>query len=84
MLIEVDFYDGKILIIFNFTVGFLKLFVAYLRVILRRYNILEVGTKDELIVRVGFFKVGYSEVVFSRERLCILYYIIVVKEIYRN
>ena len=62
----------------------MKLSVAYLRAILRRHNILEVGTKDELIARVGLLKAGQPEAAFSRERLCILDYIKVAKRIYRN
>ena len=45
---------------------------------------MEVGTKDELIARVGLLKAGHPEAAFSRERLCILHYITVAKQIYRN
>ena len=84
LLTEADLYDGKISTIPNSTAGLLKLSVAHLRAILRRHNILEVGTKDELIARVGLLKAGHPEAAFSRERLCILHYITVAKQIYRN
>jgi len=84
LLTEADLYDGKILSIPNSMAGFMKLSVAHLRAILRRHNILEVGTKDELIARVGLLKAGQPEAAFSRERLCILHYITVAKQIYRN
>ena len=47
--------------------------VAQLRAILRQHQILELGTKEELITRVGLLKAGYPEAAFSRERLCILH-----------
>ena len=84
LLTEADLYDGKISSIPNSTAGLMKLSVAYLRAILRWHNILEVGTKDELIARVGLLKAGQPEAAFSRERLCILHYITVAKQIYRN
>lgn len=84
LLTEADLYDGKLSTIPNSTAGLLKLSVAHLRAILRRHNILEVGTKDELIARVGLLKAGHPEAAFSRERLCILHYITVAKQIYRN
>ena len=62
----------------------MKLSVAYLRAILRRHNILEVGMKDETIARVGLLKAGQPEAAFSRERVCILHYITAAKQIYRN
>lgn len=85
LLTEADLYDGKISTIPNSTAGFMKLSVAHLRAILRRrHNILEVGMKDELKARVGLVKAGHPEAAFSRERLCILHYITVAKQIYRN
>lgn len=62
----------------------MKASVAYLRVILRTHNVLEVGTKEELITRVGLLKAGYPEAAFSRERLRILHIIAVAKEIANN
>ena len=84
LLTEADLYDGKLSTIPNSTAGLLKLSVTHLRAILRRHNILEVGTKDELIARVGLLKASHPEAAFSRERLCILHYITVAKQIYRN
>ena len=84
LLTEADLYDGKISSIPNSMAGLMKLSVAHLRAILRRHNILEVGTKDARIARVGLLKVGHPEAAFSRERLCILHYITVAKQMYRN
>lgn len=61
--------------------GLIKFSVAQLRAILRTHNILEVGTKEELVTRVGLLKAGHPEAAFSRERLCILHMIEVAKEI---
>ena len=55
--------------------------VAQLRAILRTHNILEVGTKEELVTRVGLLKAGHPEAAFSRQRLCILHMIEVAKEL---
>ena len=60
--------------------GLIKLSVAQLRAILRTHNILEVGTKEELVTRVGLPKAGHPEAAFSREHLCILHMIEVAKE----
>jgi len=59
----------------------MKLPVAYLRTILRRHHVLEVGTKEELKTRVELLKAGYPEAAFSRERLCVLHMIAVAKQI---
>jgi hypothetical protein len=52
-----------------------------LRAVLRTHHVLEVGTKEELIARVGLLKAGYPEAAFSRERIRILHIIDVGKEI---
>ena len=70
---ETDLYYGKIGSIPNSTTGLMRLSVAQLRAILRQHQILELGTKEELITRVGLLKAGYPEAAFSRERLCILH-----------
>ena len=49
MLSETDIYDGNISAIPNTTAGLMKLSVAHLRAILRAHDILQVGSKDELI-----------------------------------
>ena len=72
---EDDLYDGKIGSIPNSTAGLMRLSVAQLRAILRKHQILELGTKEELITRVGLLKAGYPEAAFSRERLCVLHMI---------
>ena len=84
MLSETDLYDGNISSIPHTTAGLMKLSVAHLRAILRAHDILEVGSKDELIARVGLLKAGHQEAAFSRERLCILHLIATAKEISRN
>lgn len=40
---------------------------------MRQHQILELGTKEELITRVGLLKAGYPEAAFSRECLCIFH-----------
>ena len=76
-----NLYDGNVQSIPSSTAGLIKLSVAQLRAILRTHNILEVGTKEELVTRVGLLKAGQPEAAFSRERLCILHMIEVAKEI---
>ena len=84
MLSETDLYDGNISSIPHTTASLMKLSVAHLRAILRAHDILEVGSKDELIARVALLKAGHQEAAFSRERLCILHLIATAKEISRN
>ena len=81
LLTRGDLYDGNLSSVPNSTGGLMKLPVAYLRAILRRHHVLEVGTKEELITRVGLLKAGYPEAAFSRERLCVLHMIAVAKQI---
>ena len=76
-----NLYDGNVQSIPSSSAGLIKLSVAQLRAILRTHNILEVGTKEELVTRVGLLKAGQPEAAFSRERLCILHMIEVAKEI---
>ena len=59
----------------------MRLSVAQIRAILRRHQILDLGTKEELITRVQLLKAGYLEAAFSREHLCILHMIEVVMTI---
>ena len=73
MLSEEDLYDGNISSIPSSTTGPMKPSVAHLRAILRAHDVLEVGSKEELIARVGLFKAGHQEAAFSRERLPILH-----------
>ena len=80
-LTERDLYDGDLSNVPNSTGGLMKLLVAYLRAILRAHDVLEVGTKEELITRVGLLKAGCPEAAFSREHLCILHMIAVAKQI---
>ena len=81
MLTETDLYDGNLSSVANSTGGLMKESVAYLRAVLRTHHVLEVGTKEELIARVGLLKAGYPEAAFSRERIRILHIIAVGKEI---
>ena len=84
MLSEKDLHDGSISSIPNGTTGLMKLSVAHLRAILRAHDVLEVGTKEELIVRVGLLKAGHQDAAFSRERLAILHQIATARELFRN
>lgn len=63
---EFDLHYGKIGSIPNSTAGMMRLCVAQLRAILRKHQILDLGTKEELIIRVWLLKVGYLEGAFSR------------------
>ena len=49
MLSEEDLYDGNISSIPSSTTGLMKLSVAHLRAILRAHDVLEVGSKEELL-----------------------------------
>ena len=75
---EFDLHYGKIGSIPNSTAGMMRLSVAYLRAILRKHQILDLGTKEELITRVQLLKAGYLEAAFSREHLCIKLHMIEV------
>lgn len=78
---EFDVHYGKIGSIPNSTAGMMRLSVAQLRAILRKHQILHLGTKEELIMRVWLLKAGYLEGALSREHLCILHMIEVVMTI---
>ena len=78
---EFDLHYGKIGSIPNSTAGMMRLCVAQLRAILRKHQILDLGTKEELIIRVWLLKAGYLEGASSREHLCILHMIEVVMTI---
>lgn len=53
---EFDLHYGKIGSIPNSTAGMMRLCVAQLRAILRKHQILDLGTKEELIIRVWLQK----------------------------
>ena len=78
---EAELYDGDIESIPSSSAGLMRLSVAQLRLILRTHRVLEVGTKEELVTRVGLLKAGHSDAAFSRERLCILHIIEVAQQI---
>ena len=82
--LEAKLYDGKMESIPTSSAGLMRLSVAQLRAILRTHRVLDVGTKEELISRVGLLKAGYPEAAFSRERLCILHIIEAAKLITRT
>ena len=84
MLSEKDLHDGSISSIPNGKTGMMKLSVAHLRAILRAHDVLEVGSNEELIVRVGLLKAGHQDAAFSRERLAILHQIATARELVRN
>ena len=60
----------------------MKLSVAHLWAIFRAHDILEVGSKEELIARVGLLGEGLQEAAFSHERLSIQ--IETARELLRN
>ena len=77
-------YDGNISSLPKTTAGLMKLWVAYLRAIPWPHNIMEVGSKDELIDWVKLLKAGHQEATFSREHLCMLHLIATGREISQN
>ena len=77
-------YDGNISSLPKTTAGLMKLWVAYLRAIPWAHNIMEVGSKDELIDWVKLLKAGHQEATFSREHLCMLHLIATGREISQN
>lgn len=62
----------------------MKLSVAHLTAILRAHDVLEDGSKDELIARIGLLKAGHQKQLFPCERLCILHLIAAAREISQN
>ena len=78
---EGELYDGDMESIPSSSAGLMRLSVAQLRLILRTHCVLEVGTKEEHVTRVGLLKAGYPEAAFSREHLCILHIIEVAQQI---
>lgn len=46
--------------------------IRYLRAVLANHGILSVGTKEELINRIGLLKCGQQQAIFSRERKALL------------
>ena len=80
-LTENDLYDGNLSSVPSSTAGLMKLSVAHLRAILRAHSVSEIGTKEELLARVGLLKAGYPEAAISRERLCILHMVAVAEQI---
>ena len=55
--------------------------VRYLRAVLSHHGILSVGTKEELIIRIGLLKCGQQQAVFSRERKALVELISMFKEL---
>ena len=60
-------HNGDILSIPNSVIAIAKLPVYRLQEILRFHNVLDCGTKDELVVRVGMVKGGRSYLAFHME-----------------
>lgn len=60
-------YSGELSSVPESITGISKLSVCNLREILRFHNILDCGTKDELVIRVGMLKSGRAYLAFQRE-----------------
>lgn len=48
---------------------------------MRTHSVLEIGTKLELLARVGLLKADYPGAAISRRRLCILHMVAVAEQI---
>ena len=57
--------------------------VRFLRAVLRFYGYCPLGTKDELIIRVGLLKGGQIQTAFSRERMELVKRISILRDIYK-
>ena len=62
-----DGYDGKLSSLPHSVTELSKMSVYRLREILRFHNILDCGTKDELVLRIGMLRVGRSYLAFHKE-----------------
>ena len=58
--------------------------MAHLTAILQAHDVLEAGSKDKSIARIGLLKAGHQKQLFPRERLCMLYLIAAAREISQN
>ena len=57
--------------------------VRFLRAVLRFHGYCPLGTKDELIIRVGLLKAGQIQTAFSRERMELVKRISILRDIYK-
>ena len=57
--------------------------VRFLRAVLRFHGYCPLGTKDELIIRVGLLKGGQIQTAFSRERMELMKRISILRDIYK-
>lgn len=57
--------------------------VRFLRAVLRFHGFCPLGTKDELIIRVGLLKGGQIQTAFSRERMELVKRISILRDIYK-
>ena len=78
---DVSIYDGIISNVPSSVSQLNKQPVRYLRAVLSHHGILSVGTKEELIIRIGLLKCGQQQAVFSRERKALVELISMFKEL---
>lgn len=78
---DVCIYDGIINNVPSSVSQLNKKPIRYLRAVLSHHGILSVGTKEELIIRIGLLKCGQQQAVFSRERKALVELISIFKEL---
>lgn len=78
---DVCIYDGIINNVPSSVSQLNKKPVRYLWAVLSHHGILSVGTKEELIIRIGLLKCGQQQAVFSRERKALVELISMFKEL---
>lgn len=71
-------YSGEFNFVLEFIIEIFKLFVYNFREILRFYNILDCGIKDEFIIRVGMLKLGRGYLVFYKEMEVMVDFVVVI------
>lgn len=80
--VDVCIYDGILNNVPSSVSQLNKESVRYLRAVLAYHGILCVGTKEELIIRIGLLKCGQQQAIFSRERKALLELISMLRELF--
>ncbi|CAH3163281.1 unnamed protein product [Porites lobata] len=78
-----DIYSGSLSQVPSSVAQLNKQPVRFLRAVLRFHGFCPLGTKDELIIRVGLLKGGQIQTAFSRERMELVKRISILRDIYK-
>ena len=78
-----DIYSGSLFQVPSSVAQLNKQPVRFLRAVLRFHGFCPLGTKDELIIRVGLLKGGQIQTAFSRERMELVKRISILRDIYK-